>query len=167
MRWTSGALIGVVVLALVSGCGTGNNQGGGASQPPVAAPVVSNGPNVADALDVANKQFKLLADGDWAGAYALWTDAAKKKITKKDFEKVNTACPFYKGDPIELQDVKPKNMELVELTWRHAGHVGHSALRQIGKTWQYDPGAETLAEFTKGANAAITKRKADNVCTAP
>lgn len=173
MRCTTGALIGAAVLVLATGCGT-DDQGTpapagtqpGASQPAGDNGPVSNGPNVAEALSVANKQFELLATGDWAGAYALWTDAAKKEVTRKDFEKVNKTCPFFKGEQIQLQDVRPVNMELVELTWRHGGHVGHSALRHNGTTWQYDPGGETLVEYASGADAAIAKRKADNLCTA-
>ncbi|MEV0426466.1 hypothetical protein [Micromonospora sp. NPDC050495] len=169
MRWTTGALIGVAILTLASGCGADPaTSPPGTAQPGAtgAQTPVPIGPNVAEALEVANKQFTLLADGDWAGAYALWTDAAKKEISKKDFEKVNKACPFFKGDRIELQDVKPASMELVELTWHHAGRTGHSAIRQTGKTWRYDPGGETLAEYASGPDKAIAKRKADNACPA-
>jgi hypothetical protein len=176
MRWTTGVLTGAAILALAAGCGTATDgqatpappagTRSGASQPAGANTPVPNGPNVAEALDTANKQFKLLAEGDWAGAYALWTDAAKKEVAAKDFQKVNKTCPVYQGEQIQLQDVKPVNMKLVELTWRHSGHVGHSALRHNGRTWQYDPGGETLAEYASGADAAIAKRKADNLCTA-
>ncbi|MER7460015.1 hypothetical protein [Micromonospora sp. NPDC126480] len=171
MRRTTAALIGAVLLAVATGCGTGTGGQGtpappGASQPAADGTPVPNGPNVAEALDVANKQFKLLADGEWAGAYALWTDAARKEVAQKDFEKVNRACPYLEGEQIQLQDVKAVNMELVELTWRHGDHVGHSALRHDGKTWRYDPGGETLVEYASGADAAIAKRKADNLCPA-
>ncbi len=174
MRRTTTALIGAVVLVAVVGCGTTNDNPGtpapGGAQPGATQPAgtpVPNGPNVAEALDVANQQFKLLADGDWAGAYALWTDSARKEVARKDFEKVNAACPYLKGEPIQLQDVKAVNMELVELTWRHGDHVGRSALRQDGGTWRYDPGGEALVEYAAGADAAIAKRKADNRCPAP
>jgi hypothetical protein len=174
MRWTTGALIGAAIVFFATACGTAPDQGTpappgtapGASAPAGDNTPVPNGPNVAEALDTANKQFTLLANGDWAGAYALWTESAKKEVKKQDFEKVNKACPIFKGSQIQLQDVKPVGMELIELTWRHGETVGHSALRLSGKTWQYDPGGETLVEYASGADAAIAKRKADNRCTA-
>lgn len=172
MRWTSGVLLGVAVLAFATGCNgpQGDNAGppGGVPSASTSGPVegtpVPNGPNVQEALDVANKQFALLAEGNWAGAWALWSDAAKKEVAQKDFEKVNKACPAQKGVKIELQDVRPVNMELVELTWRQGDKVGHSALRQAGGKWQYDPAGETLAEYAGGADAAIAKRKSANQC---
>jgi hypothetical protein len=173
MRWTSGVLLGVAVLAFATGCNgpQGDNAGppGGTPTVSVPAPVegspVPNGPNVQEALDVANKQFALLAEGNWAGAWGLWTDAAKKEVAQKDFEKVNKACPAAKGVKIELQDVRPVNMQLVELTWRQGDKVGHSSLRLTGDKWQYEPAGDTLVEYASGADAAIAKRKSANQCT--
>jgi hypothetical protein len=125
---------------------------------------VPNGPNVQEALDVANKQFALLAEGNWAGAWGLWTAAAKKEVAQKDFEKVNKTCPFQKGQKIELQDVRPVNMELVELTWRQGDKVGHSSLRMASGKWQYEPASDLLVEYASGADAAIAKRKSSNQC---
>ncbi|WP_173076352.1 hypothetical protein [Phytohabitans rumicis] len=163
-------LIGAAVLAFATGCGTAPGEGPTATNPMVAQSAVpgtpvSNGPNVAEALDTANSQFKLLADGDWAGAWGLWTDAAKKEVPQKDFEKVNKTCPAaQKGVKIDLQEVKPVSMELVELTWRQGDKVGHSALRLTGKKWQYEPAGETLVEYASGADAAIAKRKSSSTC---
>lgn len=171
MRWTSGVLFGVAVLAFATGCNgpQGDNAGppGGipsASAPAVEGTPVPNGPNVQEALDVANKQFALLAEGDWAGAWGQWTESAKKEVPQKEFEKVNKACPYQKGLKIELQDVRPVNMELVELTWRQGEKVGHSALRLTGDKWLYEPAGETLAEYASGADDAIAKRKSANQC---
>ncbi|MFC0531154.1 hypothetical protein [Phytohabitans kaempferiae] len=174
MRWTSGLLLGVAVLAFATGCNgpQGDNagpppaQGETTAPAPVEGSVVPEGPNVQEALDVANMQFTLLADGDWAGAWGQWTDTAKKEVVQKDFEKVNSACPFQKGLKIELQDVRPVNMELVELTWRQGDKVGHSALRLTGGKWQYEPAGDTLVEYAGGADAAIAKRKSSDQCPA-
>ncbi|MEJ3743503.1 hypothetical protein WEI85_09465 [Actinomycetes bacterium KLBMP 9797] len=173
MRWTTAAVLGVAVLVFATGCGLASSTPGATPAPAGSVPggaapgdnsPVPNGPNVAEALDTATKEFTLLSQGDWAGAWKLWTDAAKKEVKQQDFEKVNKACPVYRGEQIQLTDVKPVGMELVELTWRHGEKVGHSALRLAGKQWQYDPGSETLAEYASGADPAITKRKADNRC---
>jgi hypothetical protein len=172
MRWTTGALIGAAVLVFAAGCGTtpsDQGQGTPSGTPGVASPPapgsaspVPNGPNVQQALDTANREFKLLADGNWAGAWGLWTDTAKKEVTQKDFEQVNKTCPAHRGVQIQLQDVRPVSMELVELTWRRGESVGHSSLRLSGGKWLYEPGGETLAEYASGADAAIAKRRADN-----
>ncbi|MDQ7906469.1 hypothetical protein RB614_18300 [Phytohabitans sp. ZYX-F-186] len=175
MRWTSGVLLGVAVLAFATGCNgpQGDNAGppGGIPSPPTPAPVegtpVPNGPNVQEALDVANKQFSLLAGGNWADAWGQWTEAAKKEVAQKDFEKVNATCPVQKGLKIELQDVRPVSMELVELTWRQGDKVGHSALRLTGGKWLYEPAGETLAEYSSGPDTAIKNRKSSNQCPAP
>jgi len=176
MRWTSGVLLGVAVLAFATGCNgpQGDNAGppGGVPSDSVSAPgpgdgtPVPNGPNVQEALDVANKQFTLLAEGNWKDAWGLWTEAAKKQVAQKDFEKVNTTCPAQKGLKIELQDVRPVSMELVEVTWRQGDKVGHSALRLTGGKWQYEPAGDALVEYASGADAAITKRKSANQCPA-
>lgn len=177
MRWTTGALIGAAVLVFAAGCSSApSEQGAGApsSTPGVPNPPapgqattpVPNGPNVQQALDTANQEFKLLVDGNWAGAWGLWTDTAKKEVAQKDFEKVNKACPAHRGVEILLQDVRPVGMELVELTWRHGETVGHSSLRLSGGKWLYEPAGETLAEYASGADAAIAKRRADNKCAA-
>jgi hypothetical protein len=176
MRWTAGVVIGVAVLALATGCGTAADGGGTTTPGPnpqaagESAPVagtgtpVPNGPNVQEALDTANQEFKLLVAGDWAGAWALWTDGAKKEVPRKDFEKVNKTCPAQKGVEFQLQDVKPVSMELVELTWRRGETVGHSAIRLTDKKWFYDPGSEMLVEYASGADAAIAKRRSSGGC---
>ncbi|GAA4466828.1 hypothetical protein [Phytohabitans houttuyneae] len=172
MRWTSGVLLGVAVLAFATGCNgpQGDNAGppGGTSGTSAPAPVegtpVPNGPNVQEALDVANKQFTLLAEGNWASAWGQWTEAAKKEVPQKAFEAVNKACPVQKGQKIELQDVRPVSMELVELTWRQGEKVGHSSLRLTGGKWLYEPAGDTLVEYAGGADAAIAKRKSSNQC---
>ncbi|BCB87807.1 hypothetical protein [Phytohabitans suffuscus] len=174
MRWTSGVLLGVAVLAFATGCNgpQGDNAGPPGGVPTEAAPApvegtpVPDGPNVQEALDVANRQFTLLAAGSWADAWGQWTEAAKKEVAQKDFEKVNKTCPAQRGQKIELQDVRPVSMELVELTWRQGDKVGHSALRLTGGKWQYEPAGDTLVEYAGGPDAAIEKRRSANQCPA-
>jgi hypothetical protein len=180
MRWTVGALTGAAVLVLAAGCNTaadGPDAGGptpGANGQPGAAQggqpggaAGSSSPvnvNVAEALKTAEKEFGLLAKGDWAGAWALWTDAAKREVPQAVFVEANTACPAALKRQYQLQNVHPVSGSLVELTFRRGDDVEHGALRTAASGWLFEPGGGMLVEYANGAKATIDKRKADSRC---
>jgi hypothetical protein len=177
MRWTVGAITGAVVLVLAAGCGTAADTGG-----PTPAPGVSGQPapqggqpgstptkaplnvNVADALKTADKEFGLLKAGDWAGAWKLWTDTAKKEVPQKVFVEVNKACPAVLKRDYQLQNVQPINNGLIELTFRRGPDVEHGALRAGKSGWLFEPGSGMLVEYASGAKSSIDKRRAAKQC---
>jgi hypothetical protein len=173
MRWTVGALTGAAVLVLAAGCNTapdgpdaapsgqpGNSPSGQTVDPRDQPKTV----NVAAALEVSTQEFALLKKGDWAGAWALWTDTAKKEVPEDLFVKVNKACPAALKRDYQLQDVKPFSNELIEVTFRRGDIVERGALRAIGDGWRFDPGATMLVDYASGADAAVAKRKAAKQC---
>lgn len=181
MRWTVGVLTGAAVLVLAAGCGTVTDSPDAA--PPAAgtsgqpgAPQgglpggsgADNQPknvNVAAALKTADKEFRLLKSGDWAGAWQLWTDTAKKDVPRDVFVAVNTACPAASRKDYQLQDVKPINNQLIELAFRRGGDtVLHAALRPGRSGWLFEPAGDVLVEYAGGADAAVSKRKAAKQC---
>jgi hypothetical protein len=168
MRWTVGALVGATVLVLAAGCNAaaptatpppapGAPQPGAPTTPPVNV-------NVAEALKTAEKEFGLLAKGDWAGAWALWTDRAKKEVAQAVFVEANTACPAALKRQYQLQAVTPVSDTLIELTFRRGDQVEHGALRSSNSAWAFEPGGGMLVEYANGAKAAIDRRKSENAC---
>ncbi|HEU5109624.1 MAG TPA: hypothetical protein VFT95_13865 [Micromonosporaceae bacterium] len=171
MRWTARALLGAAVLVAAAGCGT-EPGGSAAPQASPAPPPVPAEPtrtpvnvNVGEALEVSDQQFKLLTAGNWAGAWALWTEMAKKSVPRADFLAVNKACPAALRKAYKLQDVRPVNTQLIELTYRRDDNVHRAVLRAAGGGWQFEPDAATLVEYANGVDAAIAKRKAEKQCT--
>jgi len=170
MRWTAGAVLGAAVLVLAAGCdstpeapadATAGPTAAGQPGPPTRTPV---NVNVAEALAVSTKEFNLLTAGDWAGAWQLWTESAKKQVTRADFVAVNRACPAALRRAYKLQDVQPVNPQLIDLTYRRGDAVHHGALRAVGGRWEFEPDAGTLVEYANGVAAAIAQRKAERQC---
>src|SRR3712207_623523 len=113
MRWT-GCAIGATVLVLAAGCVPASDRstatpapGGGVSAPPAPPTRSPLTVNVEAALKIANREFDQLTAGNWAGAWQLWTDSAKKQVPRDVFVSVNTACPAPLRRTYLLQDVKP------------------------------------------------------------
>lgn len=170
MRWTVGALVGAAVLVFAAGCGTApgdstttpapgvSNQPGGPTKPPLNV-------NVAEALKTAEQEFTLLKKGDWAGAWQLWTETAKKEVPKKVFVDANKACPKPLQRDYQLQNVQPVSNELIELTFRRGDQVEHGALRPAESGWQFEPGTKILVEYANGADDVVSKRKSANQCS--
>lgn len=179
MRLPVGAVTCAAVLVLVAGCGTAPDDPGaaqpapGASGPGAAQPGGATKPplnvNVAQALQTAEKEFGLLKKGDWAAAWELWTDTAKKEVPSDVFVETNKACPKALKRDYQLQNVTPINNELIELVFRRGDKVENGALRSVpgsgGKeTWAFEPGGSMLVEYASGADAAIEKRKTAKEC---
>ncbi|HYN93503.1 MAG TPA: hypothetical protein VES42_06610 [Pilimelia sp.] len=173
MRWTVGALAGAAALALVAGCNTappepeptpsaGGSAPGGPARGEQAPP---RNVNVAEALEVAQREFGALQKRDWAAAWALWTPEARKEVPRDVFVAVNRACPAALGGvAFQLQQVQPVSDTAVELTWRRGSAVGHSALRTAGGKWGFDPGAGLTVDYAAGTEAGIAKRKTAKTC---
>jgi len=171
MRWTAGALTGAAVLVLAAGCDSTPGPSSAPSSPvgpgrPTATPTHTPvNVNVGAALEVSTKEFKLLTAGDWAGAWALWTESARRQVPRDAFVAVNKACPATLRQVYKLQDVRPINTELVELTYRRGENVHHGSLQAAGGGWRFEPDARTLVEYVNGTDDAIAKRKAAKQCT--
>jgi hypothetical protein len=169
MRRTVGAIIGATVLVLVAGCESvtgdpgvtpapGAPQAGGPTRSPLNV-------NVSAALETADREFKALTAGDWAGAWQLWTRSAKQQVPRDVFVAANKACPVPLKRAYTLQEVVPINNELIELTFRRGDTVEHGALRTANGGWEFEPGAASLVEYANGVKAAVDRRKADGQCT--
>ncbi|WP_213450545.1 hypothetical protein [Rhizomonospora bruguierae] len=177
MRWSVGAAVGIALLALVTGCGTELTPPGAATPPVAGAPGAGGdgeasptrspiSVNTAEALEVANKEFDLLAQQDWVGAWKLWSTDAQKEVPQKEFVKANTTCPVSPGAGFQLQKVVPISEVLVELAWRRegSGRVGRGSLRLVDGKWYFQPDGQTLAEYSSGAAKAISNRRENGTC---
>ncbi|MFV2018389.1 hypothetical protein [Micromonospora sp. LOL_023] len=167
-RCTASVLAGIAVLVLVTGCNTApGSTPGNPSAPPAPGPGTTQEPiqvNVADALGTAQQEFTLIANGDWSGAWQLWTAEAQQSVPEEVFVEANKACPLQAGVEFELQEVTPVNETAVDLTWRRDDTVGNSSLRLDGDTWRFDPGGGVLVEYASGADETIASRKAAGSC---
>lgn len=178
MRWSVTVATGVAVLALagVAGCvdstspsppgqsGVGvPGAGGGAAASPTTPP---KSVNTAEALKTANKEFELLAEQDWAGAWALWTRDAQKEVPRQEFVTANRTCPVSPGKAFALVAVVPVSDTLIELNWRRegTGAVGRGALILAGGEWYFQPDAQTLSEYASGAAKTISNRRENGTC---
>jgi hypothetical protein len=173
MRRTVGTVIAAAVLVVIAGCESagdpdvtpapgaprdGGAQDGGPTRSPLNV-------NVAAALRTAEREFAALTAGDWAVAWRLWTDSAKRQVPMNVFVAANKACPVALRKAYTLQEVRPINNELIELTFRRGDTVEHGALRTVQGGWGFEPDTASLVEYTNGVEATVDKRKAAGQCT--
>ncbi|ROO59279.1 hypothetical protein EDC02_1074 [Micromonospora sp. Llam0] len=167
-RSTASVLVGVAALTLIAACTPPpSGSPGTPSVPGVDTPTETREPiqvNVAEALDVAQQEFDLIAGGDWSGAWQLWTAEAQQSVPEDVFVETNETCPVQDGVEFQLQEVTPVDETAVDLTWRRDDTVGNSSLRLEQDTWRFDPGGGVLVEYASGAADAIEKRRAAGNC---
>jgi hypothetical protein len=141
-----------VALAALAGSGAGCGAGGGRpATGPTAAGTVNRagtvrGPEAAQAT--AQTEFGLLAGGDYAGAWDLWTADAQRAVGRADFVALGATCP--RGVPATATVRRLVDDDTVALDWRRGDRTGTATVVYTGGSWRYQPDRSTLDGYRQG-----------------
>jgi len=146
------AFVVPLVLSVVAGCSDKKNDSSeSASDRPTVE--VTAQPQDAQAAQVAAEQvFDNLSEGDWAGAWDLWTDNAKTAIAKDAYVDLVPTCTAQQGDYM-VTAVTPVDDSTATVKWRHTptgsttSLTGTSTVRYQGGAWKFEPDATALTAY--------------------
>ena len=142
-------LAGLAVLLMVSGCGGGSSL---PAHPAPAAPAnrPATAPGVLAARTTAQTEFGLLAGGDYGHAWDLWTDAAKKTISRAHFITSNAKCSGQLGLSTTVVAARAVSGTVVMIGWRRQNQTGTATMIYVGGVWRFEPGPGSGARQCAG-----------------
>jgi hypothetical protein len=157
----------VVVTLAVGGCSR-EGAAATASGPGSAASAnrAASARGTAAAQATAQTEFGLLAGGDFAGAWDLWSPTAQAAIPRPDFVRLNTTCPPPRGIATSVVQVQMLDDSSAVVSWRQGSTTGTSRLVYAGGTWRYEPDQSTMNEYRQGVARIVTARRAAGRCKA-
>jgi hypothetical protein len=110
-------------------------------------------PQDAQSAQVAAEQvFDNLSEGDWAGAYDLWTDEAKSAIGKNAYIDLVATCTGQQGQ-YQVTGVTPVDASTATIKWAHtpaAGTgqtTGQSTVKYQNGAWRFEPDPAALSAY--------------------
>ncbi|WP_433057356.1 hypothetical protein [Dactylosporangium sp. CS-033363] len=110
-------------------------------------------PQDAQSAQVAAEQlFDNLSEGDWAGAYDLWTDDAKASIGKDAYIELVATCTGQQGQ-YQVTGVTPVDDSTATIKWTHtpvAGSgqtTGQNTVKYQSGVWRFVPDPAALAAY--------------------
>lgn len=144
-----------IAVPLALGAAAGCSDKGGKTDSPSDRPTieVTAQPQDAQSAQVAAEQvFDNLSEGDWAGAWDLWTDSAKAAIGKDAYIDLAPTCTAQQGQ-YQVTGVTPVDDSTATVKWTHtpAGgtppQAGTSTVRYQNGAWRFEPDAAALAAY--------------------
>lgn len=148
-------LAALTVAGCVAGCSgaepraTATGPGSAASANRAAA---ARGTAAAQAT--AQTEFGLLAGGDFAGAWDLWSATAQATISRPDFVRLNATCPPPRGIPTSIVEIRMLDDSTAIVSWRQATTAGTSRIVYAAGAWRYEPVQSTMDAYRQ----ALTRR---------
>jgi hypothetical protein len=103
--------------------------------------------SIEGAQATAQTEFGLLAGGDYAGAWELWTDAAKHAVGRPGFVAHAAACRPGLGVAARVVSVRPVDDNDVDVAWQRGTQTGTARLIYAGGAWRFQPDPATLAGY--------------------
>ncbi|GAB3871758.1 hypothetical protein ACFPIJ_03145 [Dactylosporangium cerinum] len=147
------AVIAPVVLAgVLAGCSDKKDDAGespSADRPTVE--VTAQPQDTQTAQVTAEQVFDNLSDGDWAGAWELWTDTAQSAIAKDAYVDLVSTCTALQGDYV-VTGVTPVDDSTATVKWTRTPASGSAAsgantIKYQKGQWRFEPDATSLAAF--------------------
>jgi hypothetical protein len=125
-------------------------------------------PRTEDAVRaVAQEEVDTYASGDYGGAWDLWTDSAKKLISRADYEKLFELCPpVAAGIPFTIEKIKLAP-DRNSATVRYSRSIAVMSFRYVyeGGRWRYVPEARNQRDYrTKSVEELAASRRKDGAC---
>jgi hypothetical protein len=140
----------LVLLVGLAGCG--HSTSGGAASATATGPGSAASANhaagarsVTAARTTAQTEFGLLAGGDYGGAWDLWSDAAKKQLSRADFLALNRTCPPKLGTAVQITGVGEVDQNTVQVVWTG----GTARLVYAGDKWTFQPDQAALDRYAQ------------------
>jgi len=126
---------------------------GADERPTVAVTAQSMEPQAA--RTAVEQSLSLLADGDWAGAWGLWTDAAQAQVPQQAYVDLLSTCPQTFSDDFTITDVKTADPATVLVHWTgvrldRTPSAGQTTARYEDGVWHVEPDPAALAAYKIG-----------------
>ncbi|WP_019631691.1 hypothetical protein [Actinomadura atramentaria] len=155
----------------LSACGGGDNDPKAADKPPTtpAAEATTSKPpaqprTVTALRKAAKEEFDAYSSGDYGAAYDLWTTAAKKVISRADYEKTFELCtPLAEGIPFKIKAARVAGDKGVVRAERSIALLSFHFLYEDG-AWHYVPDKASLRNLKQGVRKAVAKNKSEGLC---
>ena len=139
-----------LVLAAAGCSDKGDKPEPGTDRPTVE---VTAQPQDSQSARVAAEQvFDNLSEGDWAGAWDLWTESAKTAIGKDAYIELVATCTGIKGQ-YQVTDVTQVDDTTATIKWTHtptggtANQTGTNTVKYQNGAWHFEPDAAALAAY--------------------
>ncbi|GAA0721488.1 hypothetical protein Drose_07715 [Dactylosporangium roseum] len=143
----------VVPLVLgIAGCSGKTDEAGESADDRPTVEVTAQPQDAATAQVTAEQLFDSLSDGDWAGAWDLWTDNAKAAIGKDAYVDLISTCATQQGNYL-VTAVTPVDDSTATIKWSHTptgstnNQTGTSTVRYQDGAWRFEPDPAQLAAF--------------------
>lgn len=100
----------------------------------------------------AEQVFDNLSEGDWAGAWDLWTDSAKSAITKDAFVDLVSTCTAQQGS-YQVTGLTPVDDSTATIKWTRTpagsttNQTGSSTVRYQNGAWKFEPDPAALSAY--------------------
>jgi hypothetical protein len=107
--------------------------------------------DVQSAQVAAEQVFDNLSEGDWAGAWDLWTDNAKTAIGKDAYIDLVSTCTGQQGQ-YQVTGVTPVDDSTATVKWSHtptggAAMTGTSTVKYQNGAWRFEPDPAALTAY--------------------
>lgn len=142
-----------VLMSVLVGC---SDKKDGSADPASTADrptveVTAQPQDVQTAQVTAEQVFDNLSDGDWAGAWELWTDTAQAAVAKDAYVDLVSTCTGLQGE-YTVTGLTPVDDSTATVKWTHtpsggAATNGTSTIRYQGGMWKFEPDAASLTAF--------------------
>lgn len=158
-RLSAVAMIAAAVVVLSAGCS--DDSAAEAGKPAAAG---GPQPKTLDAAKLAAQTtFDRFSGGDFAGAWEMYSDKAKKTITKDDYVKLNETCSR-KGLAITLTSARMEGADRAIVIAKQLVAAQSYVMVYEGNSWRLEPTKEGLDLYAKGLAKAIAAQKAAGTC---
>jgi hypothetical protein len=147
------ALAIVVPLVLGTGAGcSGKDADKSESSDRPTVEVTAQPQDAQSAQVTAEQVFDNLSEGDWAGAWDLWTDNAKSVIAKDAYVELVATCAALHG-AYQVTGVTPVDDSTATIKWTRTpaggttNQTGSSTVRYQNGAWKFEPEPAALTAF--------------------
>ncbi|WP_432836001.1 hypothetical protein [Dactylosporangium sp. CA-092794] len=140
-----------LVLGTAAGC-SGKSDGAESSSDRPTVEVTAQPQDAQSAQVAAEQVFDSLSEGDWAGAWDLWTDGAKAAIGKDAYIDLVATCTGQQGQ-YQVTSVTPVDDSTATIKWSHmpagstANQTGTNTVKYQHGEWRFEPDPAALAAY--------------------
>jgi hypothetical protein len=146
------AIVVPLVLGVAGGCSGDKDDSSESANDRPTVEVTAQPQDAQSAQVTAEQVFDNLTEGDWAGAWDLWTDNAKAAIDKDAYVDLVSTCTAQQGAYV-VTGVTPVDDSNATVKWTHtptgstANQTGTSTVRYQDGAWKFEPDAAALAAY--------------------
>lgn len=170
MRKTIVTVVAICTALVAGACTSATGSSAPAGTPTVAATEPAPAPSPTEpqtaeaAKAAAERELNAYAAGDWRGAWDLWTAKGKAAISRDQYHGLHTACQTITGTLFEVTAARLESPTRAVVTYTRLIVAGTADMQYEDGAWRYQPDAEAMADYAKGVDKILAKRRADGAC---